>query len=48
MTIEEARIQVINYRKGKLEEYKCANFAMETASEIQVSDCNGNCRAEYK
>jgi len=30
------------------EEYKCVNFAMKTASKIQILDCNGNCRAEYK
>jgi len=30
------------------EEYKYTSFATKTASEIQVSDCNGNCRAEYK
>jgi len=30
------------------EEYKYTSFATETASKIQVSDCNGNCRAEYK
>jgi len=29
-------------------EYKCANFIVETASEIQVLACNKNCRAEYK
>jgi len=31
-----------------MEEYKYASFATETASEIQVLDCNGNCKAEYK
>jgi len=31
-----------------VEEYKCANFATKTASEIQVSDCNRNCGVEYK
>jgi len=30
------------------EEYKCANFVAETASKIQVSACNENCRAKYK
>jgi len=30
------------------EEYKYASFATETASEIQVSDCNRNCGAKYK
>jgi len=29
-------------------EYKCMNFATETASKIQVSDYNRNCGAEYK
>jgi len=31
-----------------MEEYICANFAVETTSEIQVSDCNRNYGAEYK
>jgi len=31
-----------------MEEYKCVNFTAETASEIQVSDCNGNYGAKYK
>jgi len=35
--------------QGKtMEEYICANFAVETTSEIQVSDCNRNYGAEYK
>ena len=31
-----------------VKKYKCISFTTETASEIQVSDCNGNCRVEYK
>jgi len=31
-----------------VKEYKYVSFAMETASEILVSDCNRNCRVEYK
>jgi len=34
--------------KETAEEYKYTSFATKTASEIQVSDYNGNCRAEYK
>ena len=48
MINDEVRIQVLDDHKETVGEYKYANFATETASKIQVSDCNGNCRVEYK
>ena len=48
MINDEVRIQVLDDHKETVEEYKCTNFATEIASEIQVSDCNGNCGAEYE
>ena len=48
MIIDEARIQVINDHKENCREIQVPKFCNRDCFWIQVSDCNGNCGAEYK